>query len=70
MHNRVVRETTTRLWIEDCKTKMAEESFTRNGAKVWNKAPNSIKQAPTMGVAKKKIKNTAGRCQSNSNFNF
>ena len=54
--DRSVRPSTTRKWNQDAKTSAARESFSRNAAKIWNKAPNSIKLAKSLSLAKKEIK--------------
>ena len=56
-NTRELRPTSIRLWKEDGKTSTARESFLRNTAKIWNQAPSSIKEAKTMAIAKKLVKN-------------
>ena len=55
-HGRVVRAGTTRLWKENCRSKQASKSFTIDAARLWNKAPQEIKNALTINEAKKAIK--------------
>ena len=50
---RELSPTTTRLWREDGKSNAARESFARNAAKIWNRAPVTIKEANTLTAAKK-----------------
>ena len=55
-NDRITRPNTTRLWKEDGKTITARDSFTRSSAKIWNQAPNNIKECKTLTLAKKAIK--------------
>ena len=38
------------------KTKIAQESVTRDAGKLWNNAPRAIKDAKSISTAKKEIK--------------
>ena len=53
---RSVRPSTVRKWNQDAKSSAAKESFSRNSAKIWNSAPESIKCAINLKKAKIKIK--------------
>ena len=55
-NDRSVRESTIIHWKEDTKAKSAEESFLRDAAKLWNRAPSYIKEAKSLGIAKSQIK--------------
>ena len=55
-NDRIVRPYTTRLWKEDGRTNLARESFTRSAAKIWNQAPQTLKDCKTLSMAKKAIK--------------
>ena len=57
LSSRELRPSSTRLWREDGKTNAARESFTRNTAKIWNRAPIAVKEALTLAHAKKMVKN-------------
>ena len=52
-NDRIVRPYTTRLWKEDGRTNLARESFTRSAAKIWNQAPQTLKDCKTLSMAKK-----------------
>ena len=54
--DRSLRASSCRLWNQDAKSKAEKECFSRNAAKIWNAAPSVIKNATTLGVAKKLIK--------------
>ena len=41
---------------EGGRTKMIQESVTRDSGRIWNRAPVSIKDAPNIRSAKKEIK--------------
>ena len=53
---RTVRATTTRVWKDISKTKAASESISRDCAKLWNSAPETITNAPNLYGAKRMIK--------------
>ena len=55
-NDRVTRPHIRRLWKEDGKTVSARESFSRSTAKLWNQAPQVLKEAATLPLAKKQIK--------------
>ena len=44
------------FWKEAGKTNVARGSFTRSAAKIWNQAPQTIKDCITLSLAKKAIK--------------
>ena len=54
--NRVLRESSTRVWRENAATKLVKESFCRNAAKLWNNASSEVKEAETLYKAKTAIK--------------
>ena len=54
--DRIVRPTINRKWNQDAKSSAAKESFSRNAAKLWNAAPESVKNAKNLTLAKKEIK--------------
>ena len=54
--NRVLRESSTRVWREDAATKIGKESFCRNAAKLWNNVSSEVKEAETIYKAKIAIK--------------
>ena len=53
---RAVRTTSIKEWRDDFKSEAASESVSRDTAKLWNTAPSSIKNAPTLYKAKLEIK--------------
>ena len=53
---RSIRTTTTKLWKDDSKSKAASESVSRDATKLWNAAPDTIKNAPNLYGAKRMIK--------------
>ena len=55
-NDRILRQETIRVWREHSRTKQGSESFNRDGAKLWIQAPKSIKDAKTLSIAKKAIK--------------
>ena len=55
-NNRVVRPNTIRQWKENGKNTTATDSFTRSSAKIWNQAPQNIKDSLSLTMAKKAIK--------------
>ena len=59
--SRVLRPTSVRLWNQDARSNAAKESFSRNAAKLWNAAPENIKNAKSLNMAKKEIKNHCKR---------
>ena len=54
-NGREVRDTTMILWKDDTKLTAAKESFIRDAAKIWNKAPLAVKNAKSLYSAKKEI---------------
>ena len=54
--DRVLRPMSIKNWNDFAKTKAASESIGIECAKLWNNAPQDIKSAPTMGIAKSAIK--------------
>ena len=54
--DRVIRMSSIKLWKDDAKTVAAKLSFSRDTARLWNIAPEAIKQASTLNIAKNEIK--------------
>ena len=54
--DRVIRASSIKIWKDEARTGAAKMSFSRDCARLWNMAPESIKQAPTLGFAKSEIK--------------
>ena len=54
--DRIVRPHITRQWKEDGRTTTARDSFTRSSAKIWNQAPQNLKDANSLMLAKKSYK--------------
>ena len=54
--DRITRPHIRRLWKEDGKTTTAKESFSRSTAKLWNQAPQSLKESKSLTTAKKAIR--------------
>ena len=53
---REIRTTSIKEWKDDCKTKAASESVSRDTARLWNNAPTVIKEARTLNQAKTETK--------------
>ena len=53
--DRNLRPTSSRLWNQDASSAAAKKSFSRNAAKIWNTAPQSIKNAINIKSAKMEI---------------
>ena len=53
---RVLRPSTVRNWNQDARSTAAKESFSRNAAKLWNSAPQIIKDSKSIYCAKIEIK--------------
>ena len=53
---RTMRPNTTVVWKDTAKTKAASESISIDSARLWNRAPDEVKNAHTLGAAKKAIK--------------
>ena len=53
---RIVRQGTRKEWKDDSKSTAAKISFSRDAAKLWNKAFIAIKNAKTLSSAKSEIK--------------
>ena len=56
---RLIRISSIKVWKDDSKSRAASESVSRDTAKLWNTAPDSIKTATTLCGAKRVIKNIA-----------
>ena len=50
-----MRPNTSRIWNQDARTMAEKESFSRNAAKIWNMAPEELKNIKTKYSAKKAI---------------
>ena len=56
VETRHLRSSSTVVMMEGGKNNIARASFTRDAGRLWNKAPNDIKEAKTLHMAKKLIK--------------
>ena len=56
LSERIVRESTTKKWKDSANCKAARESIGIECARLWNNAPISVKNAPTLAGAKREIK--------------
>ena len=54
--DREVRRGTRREMKEGGRTKLIQDSFTRDAGRIWNRAPATIKNASSIGAAKLEIK--------------
>ena len=54
--DRVIRPSSVKKWKDEAKTAAAKLSFSRDAAKLWNSAPEAIKRASTLNIAKIEIK--------------
>ena len=55
-NNRTLRPSTIRELTDNAKTKIGEESFCISAAKIWNSAPEKVKESKTIREAKRNIK--------------
>ena len=53
---RELRPSSIKIWNDDAKSMAAKVSFRRDAAKLWNNAPEVIKSAQSLNIAKKEIK--------------
>ena len=53
---RSIRPTSVKQWKDNAKLKCAQESFTIDAGRLWNQAPQDIKVAETLRIAKTSIK--------------
>ena len=53
--DRVIRNSTIKVWKDDAKSVAEKLSFSRDSARLWNSAADSIKNAPSLNTAKKEI---------------
>ena len=53
---RVIRDSSIKMWKDDAKSVAAKLSFSRDSARLWNNASVIIKNAPSLNIAKKEIK--------------
>ena len=53
---RELRPGSVKTWKDDAKSVAAKVSFSRDAAKLWNNAPEVIKSAQSLNIAKKEIK--------------
>ena len=49
---RTIRPTSVKQWKDNAKLKCAQESFSIDVARLWNKAPQSIHMAESLQIAK------------------
>ena len=56
MNNRMLRPGSMRPLKDNARTKIGENSFCTSAARLWNDAPERIKEAKTIFTAKKMIK--------------
>ena len=52
----ILRPGTVRELTDKAKTKLGEESFCISAAKIWNRAPEKVKESKTISEAKRNIK--------------
>ena len=55
--DRAIKPSSIKIWKDDAKTLAAKMSFSRDAERLWNSAPEQIKNASTLNIAKKEIKN-------------
>ena len=55
-NNRTLRPGSLKEVKDNARTKIGENSFCMSAARLWNKAPQEIKECTTLTQAKKKIK--------------
>ena len=55
-NDRVIRDSSIKKWKDDARSVAAKISFSRDSARLWNRAPIGIKNALTLSSAKKEIK--------------
>ena len=60
---RSIRPTSVKQLKDNAKLKCAQESFTIDAARLWNKAPQSIHMVEILQIAKKTLKIGAARWQ-------
>ena len=53
---RSLRPGTRRDLVEDCRTRLAKSSFGKDASRIWNQAPEKIKEAKSLLTAKRRIK--------------
>ena len=54
--HRELRPSSIKIWKDEAKSMAAKVSFSRDTAKLWNNAPEVIKSAQSLNIAKKEIK--------------
>ena len=54
--NRTLRTIPSRELQDNAKTRIGESSFCIDGAKLWNKAPQEIRESTTLNEAKRIVK--------------
>ena len=53
---RTLRPTSIKIWKDSAKTKVGNESFCFDTARLWNEATPEIKNANSLGIARNAIK--------------
>ena len=51
---RVIRNSSIKVWKDDANSVAAKLSFSRDSARLWNSASDTIKNSPSLNTAKKK----------------
>ena len=54
--DRTLRPTSIKIWKDSARTKVGNESFCFDTARLWNEAPPNIKNALSIGIARNAIK--------------
>ena len=62
-NGRSMRRCESERFKEKARMKLGMSTSVVDGAKLWNRAPNSVTSAPSIWQAKKAIKNIARHCQ-------
>ena len=63
MPTRELRHKENRVFKDNCRLHKSESSFHIDAARVWNAAPNTIKNARSLNIAKKTLTFSASHCQ-------
>ena len=53
---RVIRDSSIKMWKDDAKSVAAKLSLSRDSARLWNKASNIIKNVSSFNIARKENK--------------
>ena len=54
--DRAIRVSSVKVWKDDARSVAAKLSFSRDSAKLWTAAPDKIKNATSLSIAKNEIK--------------